>query len=177
MASIRLILLLSALFLTACNTGARLPSHQSVSIGGEAWTLELALDDESIRKGLMYRESIPKDGGMLFIFPDSDIRSFWMANCIIDIDLIFLDSRGTITALHEMKTEDPQDAGESELAYNARLKNYTSGFPARFAIELPEGSIKRLQLRVNQKIPLEVEELKAIRSAADRQGSPGYPPA
>ena len=113
---------------------------------------------------------------MLFIFPDSDMRSFWMANCLIDIDLIFLDTRGTITALHEMKIEDPQEAGESELAYNTRLKNYKSGFPARFAIELPAGSITRLQLRINQKLPLELGELKALRSTADRQRNTGFPP-
>ena len=176
MASIRLTLLLGALFLTACTTGTRIPSHQTVSIGGEAWTLELALDDESIRRGLMHRDSIPEDGGMLFIFPDSDMRSFWMANCLIDIDLIFLDTRGTITALHEMKIEDPQEAGESELAYNTRLKNYKSGFPARFAIELPAGAITRLQLRINQKLPLELGELKALRSTADRQRNTGFPP-
>jgi len=176
MASIRLMLLLGVLCLTACTSGTRLPTHQAVSIGGETWILELALDDESIRRGLMYRESIPDDGGMLFIFPDSDYRSFWMANCLIDIDLIFLDSRGTITALHEMKIEDPQEPGESELAYNARLKNYESGFPARFAIELPAGSIKRLQLRINQKLPLELDELKALRTASTVHERPGYPP-
>ncbi len=176
MASIRLILLLGALWMTACSNGARLPTHQEIAIGGETWMLELALDDDSIRRGLMHRETIPDDGGMLFIFPDSDYRSFWMAYCLVDIDLIFLDGRGTITALHEMKIEPPRETGESELAYNARLKNYESAFPARFAIELPAGSIERLQLRVNQNIPLDLDALKAIRSDADRGLPAGSPP-
>ena len=178
MASFRLTLLvLTALLSTACNARTSLPSHHVISFGGEDWTMELALDDDAIRRGLMNRDSVPEHGGMLFIFPDSDIRSFWMANCIVDIDLLFLDNRGTITALHEMKVEASREDDESELAYNARLKNYGSNFPARFAIEIPAGSIKRLQLRVNQQLPLDLVQLQSLRTTADRQRRSGVPPA
>jgi hypothetical protein len=42
------------------------------------------------------------DGGMLFVFPEPRMLSFWMYECLIDIDVIFLDASGTVTAIHRM---------------------------------------------------------------------------
>jgi uncharacterized membrane protein (UPF0127 family) len=110
----------------------------------------------------MERTALRKDGGMLFVFTDAAERSFWMANCFINIDLIFLDSRGTITATHEMKTETPRGEEESQWEYEGRLKKYYSHGPARFAIELCEGSIRRLKLKPNEHIPLNLQQLRRI---------------
>ena len=168
MALLRLIPLLLFALCTACGTTATLPTHETVTIGGEQWTLELAMDDESIRRGLMDRASLGPDEGMLFIFPDNAIRSFWMANCLIDIDLIYVDGRGTITAVHEMLIEPPQTPEESQFAYESRLRSYRSVYPARFAIELPSGSIQRLDLKPNQRLTIDLERLKSLRNRADR---------
>ena len=105
-------------------------------------------------------------------FPDSDYRSFWMANCLIDIDLIFIDSRGSISNLHRMKAEPPRAQSESLLAYQSRLKHYWSSVPVRFAIELPTGSIEALSLAPNQRLELDVDALKALRSRADSLSRP-----
>jgi hypothetical protein len=149
------------LLLPACTTTQTATSTQ-VTIGGELFTLELMLDKSSRANGMMRRTDIAKNGGMLFVFPDSIRRSFWMKNCLIDLDIIFLDSRGTITTLYEMPIEAPQGEQESHLSYEARLSHYYSNGPSRFAIELRAGSIKRLKLRVNEQIPLDLNELKSI---------------
>lgn len=167
MALLRLIPLILVMVCAGCGATATLPSHESVTIGGEEWTLELAMDDESIRRGLMHRDTLGDHEGMLFIFPDTDIRSFWMANCLINIDLIYLDDRGTITAVHEMVIEPPREANESQFAYESRLKNYRSVYPARFAIELPSGSIRRLDLKPNQRLTIDLDRLKSLRNRAD----------
>ncbi len=172
MALLRLICLLLLVACTGCGTTTPLPSHEQVTIGGELWTLELAMDDEAIRRGLMHRDTLGDNEGMLFIFPDTDIRSFWMANCLIDIDLLYLDGRGFIITTHRMKAEAPRAADESELAYQSRLKHYWSSSPARFAIEIPEGTIEALSLAPNQKVELDLEGLKELRRRADSLAGP-----
>lgn len=99
---------------------------------------------------------------MLFVFPRPGQQRFWMAYCLVDIDLIFLDAHGRVTAAHRMKVEPARREDESEIAYQTRLRGYPSVYPAQFAIELASGSIDRLGIRVEQKIELDVERLKAL---------------
>ena len=112
----------------------------------------------------MHRTSLPDDGGMLFIFPDVQLRSFWMAYCVVDMDLIFLDPKGRITALHRMKVLPPQREDESALDYEFRMHEVAcwSVYPAQFAIEFHAGSLDRLGLRVEEVIPLDLPRLKAM---------------
>jgi len=126
---------------------------QAVTIDGRTFTLELALDDESRARGLMGREQIDPDGGMLFVFPEEGRLSFWMKNCLTDIDVIFLDRDGRITRWHQMHPPAP---GTPDSA----LKRYTSGYPAQFAIELRGGMTERLDLKRGQRIELPLERLK-----------------
>jgi len=156
-----ILILFLALFSQGCTTTTPVTTAV-VHIGGETFTLDLALDDQGRTKGLMHQTSLPKDGGLLFVFSDSIKRSFWMKNCLMDIDLIFLDSRGTITALHKMVTEPPQGINETNWNYEGRLGKFWSGGPSRFAIELASGSIQRLNLRVNDRITLDLPLLKSI---------------
>ncbi len=150
-----------AAVIAACKAPQR-PTAEVVEIAGERFTLELALDEPARIRGLMERAEIEPGNGMLFVFPDSRERSFWMANCLADIDLMFLDTRGTVTAVHEMKTESPQGPDESQYEYERRLPHYWSNGPARFAIELTAGSLDRLKVRVNDRIALDLPRLKAL---------------
>ncbi|MFI5167695.1 MAG: DUF192 domain-containing protein [Thermoanaerobaculales bacterium] len=58
--------------------------------------LELALSDQERALGLMYRDNLPADQGMLFIFDHDGLYPFWMKNTIIPLDLIWLDSKGAV---------------------------------------------------------------------------------
>jgi uncharacterized membrane protein (UPF0127 family) len=157
----RILILCTLCFYTiGCNSPA--PTTANVQISSDIFILELALDVPSRVKGLMNRTALEKNKGMLFVFTDSNRRSFWMKNCIIPIDLLFLDARGTITALHEMKPEAPKAPEENEFAYDARLSHYWSNGPARFAIELQEGEIKRLGLSLNDRIPIDTVFLQSL---------------
>ncbi|TVQ52224.1 MAG: DUF192 domain-containing protein [Phycisphaerales bacterium] len=160
MARFRLILLvlIALLVPVGCN-------HADVSIitiHGESFEMELALDDAARAQGMAGRTEFPDQGGMLFVFPDSQTRWFWMKDCLIDMDLIFLDSRGVVVAMHEMEAEPLRQDDETQEEYEDRLKRYRSGRPAQFAIELEAGSIRRLGVRVNDRVELELERLKAM---------------
>ena len=157
--------LIATILVCAITSGCASPAQPrsvKIAIAGETFSLELALDTPSRVRGLMDRLAIDPHGGMIFVFPDAEERSFWMADCFIDIDLIFLDSRGTITSTHEMKIESPQLDGESVWDYEGRLKHYFSNGPSRFAIELSAGSIDRLELRVNDHISLDLTYLRNL---------------
>lgn len=138
------------------------PTHETITIKGETFTLELANTPALIQQGLMGRESIPDDGGMLFIFPGADYRGFWMGHCLVDIDIIFLSPTGVVTAVHEMKAQPPQRPDESETAYRERMPQYQSVRPAQFAIELKAGSLNRLGIRPGDRIALDYLRLKEL---------------
>jgi uncharacterized membrane protein (UPF0127 family) len=144
---------------------------ETVIIDDRPFHLELALTPEERDRGLMNRASIPEDGGMLFIFPDTAMRSFWMLNCLVDIDIIFLDGNGRITAMHHMRALEPKREDETELEYQRRVGRwrYGSRFPAQFAIELRGGTIRELDLEIDDRIELDLARLKAMARSVDDQ--------
>lgn len=138
------------------------PSSVEITLAGETFTLEVAADDAAIERGLMGRESIDPKGGMLFVFKAPRIPSFWMKNCLVDIDVIFVDEVGVIVGLHEMKAEPPRGPNETEMAYENRLVRYPAQRRALFAIELQAGSIRRLGLKMNDRLSMDIPRLKRL---------------
>jgi uncharacterized protein len=134
-------LLLGAALARVAGAADALPTR-TVFLAGVAYELEVADDPLTRARGLMGRSEIAPRGGMVFAFPDDAPRAFWMKDCLVDIDIAFLDSRGTVVATHAMRAE-PRGPGESEGEYERRLRHYASGVPARFAVELRAGSLAR----------------------------------
>ena len=138
--------------------------REIVTIQGHAFELELAVDPDSRTRGLMHRDHIPEYGGMLFVFPDSEVtvQRFWMGHCLVDMDIIYLDREGRITATHRMKAQPPQRPDEPLFAYETRMPRYSSIYPAQFAIELRAGWLDRLNLNERDRIELDLPRLKAM---------------
>ena len=63
--------------------------------------VEIAADDERRAQGLMYRDRIDPGHGMLFLFPQENVLSFWMKNTRIPLDMIFIDSQRRIAGIVE----------------------------------------------------------------------------
>ncbi len=156
---VALILLMSAAGPTTAPEESR-PVREQVVIAGETFRLELAATGKSRARGLGGRTTIDPDGGMLFVFRHARQRTFWMKDCLVDIDAMFLDDRGRITAVHKMKKQPPRAEDESVAAYEHRLKHYPSRRPARFVIELKPGSIDRLKIKPGQTIKLDLPGLR-----------------
>lgn len=125
-----------------------------VTIAGRPFNLEIAADHDARLKGLSDRESIAADGGMLFVFPSAKVRQFVMRRCLVPIDIIFLGPGGRVAAMHAMQVE-PYNTPED------RLRRYSSGWPAQFAIELAGGTLQELDLHKGDKVDLPLDELKA----------------
>ncbi|HKQ62124.1 MAG TPA: DUF192 domain-containing protein [Candidatus Polarisedimenticolaceae bacterium] len=74
-------------------SAASLPPHWSVAVfpSGAAFGLELAIDPAEHARGYMFRDSVGTHEGMLFLFEESGRHSFWMKNCRVALDMIWLD--------------------------------------------------------------------------------------
>ncbi len=75
----------------------------TITAGGQAhrFNVEVARTDAEQDRGLMFRTSLPADGGMLFPFEKPRIGSFWMKNTLIPLDMIFIRADGSIDRIAE----------------------------------------------------------------------------
>lgn len=97
------------------------------------FTVELALTPEQRAQGLMFRESLAEDSGMLFIYESERLITMWMKNTLIPLDMLFLGRDGTVLSLAERATP----LSEAVIA---------SGVPAKATLELAAGTVARLGL-------------------------------
>ncbi len=99
--------LLSVFWLVACSgqdkprlaphkSALKAPKSAELEVARLHVTVELAYTNESRQRGLMARTRLEPDHGMLFLFTDSQPRSFWMKNTLIALDIAFLDSQGAV---------------------------------------------------------------------------------
>ncbi|MDA1025293.1 MAG: DUF192 domain-containing protein [Planctomycetota bacterium] len=135
---------------------------EEVRIGEMTFNLELALSTERRRQGLGGREMLPADGGMLFAFPRAAQQRFWMYDCLMDIDIAYLDPIGYITAIHTMPKEAPRGVDELEVDYQNRLPGYPSRYPAQFVIELAPGMFETLGLEAGDRIDIPTDRLELL---------------
>jgi uncharacterized membrane protein (UPF0127 family) len=150
-----------SLGLASCdgNPGAA-PASIEVKAGGKAFRCRLALDEGSREKGLSGVASLAADEGMLFVFPDTAERSFWMVDCLMDLDIAFMDAQGFVTAVHTMPKEPLQAQGEETSAYHARLARYPSGGRAQYALEVAPGTLSQLGVRRGSRVEFARDSLK-----------------
>ena len=85
-----------------------LPTVQ-MKIGTGTFTLEVADTYNTRQTGLMNRDSMPADHGMIFVFDEQEELGFWMKNTRIPLDIIFLDKTGRVVSVHQMKPFDETD--------------------------------------------------------------------
>jgi len=102
------------------------PSDRAwVIFGADTVVAEVARTPDERAEGLMYREAVPDGTGMLFIFDDSRVRSFWMKNTFVDLDIAYIDPSYVIVDIKQMEAE-------SEEAVEGAA-------PAMFALEVRQG--------------------------------------
>ncbi|MEQ8317217.1 MAG: DUF192 domain-containing protein [Phycisphaerales bacterium] len=160
-------ILISLLALVLLLSSACVPNEavsndvETIEINGQAFFLEIAATDATRLKGLGGREQIEPDGGMIFVFPRPRRLEFVMRDCLVPIDIAFLDQFGTVVATHEMPVE-PQLEGESRQAYESRLTRYPSNAAAQFALEFRAGKLRELGLERGDTVDLDFARLQKV---------------
>lgn len=124
-----------------------------VTINAATWRVELATTEMQQYRGLGGRRSLSQGTGMLFIFPSARVLDFCMRDCFIPIDIAFLDSDRRVVATYTM-TVEPDHAGRA---------TYSSGVPARFALEVPAGELARAKVALGDRAMFSREVLAATK--------------
>jgi uncharacterized membrane protein (UPF0127 family) len=113
---------------------------------GAVLQVEVMVKDEDRAMGLMFRPSLPRDRGMLFVFERSDFHGIWMKNCRFPIDIIWLDEERKIVHLAEAV---PPCQAEPCPVYNPLRR-------AAYVVELNAGQARREKAVVGAPIAFEL---------------------
>jgi len=105
----------------------------TMTIKGKVFTVEVAATQAQEMRGLMYRNSMPEDHGMIFFLGEEQKISFWMHNTRIPLDIIFLDKDGKVLDIFNRKPLDDAGTGPDS--------------PALSVIELNGGMANKLGLK------------------------------
>jgi uncharacterized protein len=114
---------------------------------GHAWVVfeaadtvvaEVAETPQARERGLMFREEVPDGTGMIFVFDDADIRSFWMRDTYVPLDIAFLDPAQRIVDIQQMEPESEEFT--------------ESAAPAMFALEVRQGWFEEQGIQVGDQV-------------------------
>ena len=100
--------------------------------------VEIVRSEEERNKGLMFRERLPKNQGMFFVFDKPQILSFWMKNTSIPLHIAYISDDGTIREIHTLTP------------YSTR--GVSSVHRAKYALEVNRGTFKRLGIKEGDKV-------------------------
>lgn len=127
-------MLLAACSLSAC------ASAQSpwVELGGHRYAIEIADDDAERARGLMFRDAMEQDRGMLFIHDSQAPLAYWMKNTKIALDILYFDDGRRLVS--QQRDVPPCSLGDA-------CPSYPSNAPARYVLELNAGEAARLKLQ------------------------------
>jgi uncharacterized protein len=95
---------------------------------------EVARTTQERERGLMYRTEVPQGTGMIFVFADEEVRSLWMDNTYVALDVAFLDASLRVVDVEQMEPET--------------TTIHDSAAPAMYALEVPKGWLAAHGVRV-----------------------------
>ncbi len=104
---------------------------QPLTIGGQDFLVEIADTAEERQLGLMRRTSMPANQGMIFEWEDEGVRTFWMKNTLIPLDMIWLDANKTIV---DIKAAEPCTTED--------CPTYQGQGVAKYVLELNQGVLR-----------------------------------
>lgn len=117
------------------------PLRVQGKVGWHTFRVELAVTPQDQARGLMYRSSMRKDVGMLFIFRSDSVKQFYMKDTYIPLDMIFVDKEGIVVGVVHRATPHT-------------TTTRSVGVPSRYVLELNGGLARRLGIDKGKKVDL-----------------------
>jgi uncharacterized membrane protein (UPF0127 family) len=136
------VILLLLFITTSCKS-----EEPRVRLGGEWFSVELATTPEEQQLGLMFRDEMADDHGMLFIFPTESWRSFWMKNTRIPLDIFYFDAELKLVSVSE----------NTPPCRTRNCPSYPSTRPARYVLELNAGKAQQLGVQPGDVLELDLD--------------------
>lgn len=135
---IALSILLAAIFARAEMEAPKLPKV-TLGVGGVHNVIaEVASIPSDRAQGLMFRKKLAGNEGMLFVYPQPHVTGMWMKNTLIPLSVAFIDEKGVIINVEEMKPET--------------LDAHMAKGPAKYSLEMSSGWFKKRKLGPGTKI-------------------------
>ena len=115
------------------------PKFKKILVGKTPLRVEVVDTLEKQERGLMFRQSLPENEGMLFVYREPQELAFWMRNTFIPLDIVFVGADGIILNIHQARPLD-----ESVL--------YRSAGAAKYVIETNQGWFSRHGIRPGDRV-------------------------
>jgi len=122
-------------------------AEPEVVLKGKRFKVELATTSKEHALGLMFRDSLAEDRGMLFIFSTATTRNFWMRNTRIPLDILYFDESLRLVSV----------AQGAKPCHTARCPTYSSTGPARYVLELNAGKAAELGVEPGDLLELDLD--------------------
>ena len=117
----------------------------TTSAGSVQVSAEIADEPGEWSRGLSFRSSLAEGAGMLFVFNDERVRSFWMKNTLIPLDMMFISD--ALTVVHIVEGAVPCEADPCPL--------FSSSLPVRYALEVNAGFVRVHDIGVGAEVTIE----------------------
>ena len=134
------------LFVTLAATTACTHAAVTVTLREQTFKVEIADDNSERARGLMYRDQMAADAGMLFLFERQEAQAFWMKNTKIPLDILYFDNAWILVGW-SLNTP-PCSLGD-------RCPSYPSQAPARYVLELNAGTAERIGVKLGDKLSVD----------------------
>ncbi len=146
-----ILLILANITLAGAETKDQAYQHVKVTFfsgkGQFSFDAEVARNQEQFTLGLMHRPQLGKDKGMLFVFPDSEERYFWMKNTLIPLDIIFISESHRVVNIALQAQPCPQ----------MPCPTYNSSQPVKYVLEVNGGLSREMGLKVGDKVNFDLK--------------------
>ena len=123
-----------------------------IKIGDQVVQLQIAALPAEQERGLMFRQALGRDEGMLFVFTRAQPMAFWMRNTLVPLDIGYIDSQGVLREIYPMYPRD-----ERSVASRSR--------ELQFALEVNQGWFKERGVKPGAQL-----DLKAVAAALKARG-------
>jgi uncharacterized membrane protein (UPF0127 family) len=119
---------------------------KKITLGNKTLTVEMATTPDQQERGLMFRESLGENEGMLFVFKNEETRFFWMKNTLIDLSIGYFNKNGNLIDIQEMKS--------GKGLADSVLPSYASAQPAKYALEMNKGWFDKNKIKLGTKLKI-----------------------
>ncbi|MFZ9361808.1 MAG: DUF192 domain-containing protein [Holophagaceae bacterium] len=141
---------LRQLILATAVTTSLIASGGTITVKNKTFLAEVALTPQEQARGLMYRQSLSANRCMIFLYDNDQPRPIWMKNCLISLDVVWVNREGRIVGLLSNLPPCPPSRGDD-------CPMYGGSFIARHFVEFSAGTIARLNLKIGDRLSWDIE--------------------